>query len=176
MHASASRTGAHVESRFGLTPTTDSPASTRTARSCAPRSSRTRTWKRRRVNELGTGSDVEDKALAARLVRLIDDYEDAIKGLHARCAGDGEEGAEPRARRLLHERRLRRGPGRPARPRRRGGPCGVARHAAPTPRSASPASTSSCRGCSPARSSDRARSRRLRADVGASSCNVHHAR
>src|SRR5665647_2775999 len=34
----------------------------------------------------GTGSDVEDKALAARLVRLIDYYEDAIEELR------GEEG------------------------------------------------------------------------------------
>jgi hypothetical protein len=40
----------------------------------------------------GTGSDVEDQALAARLVRLIDYYEDAIEELHARRAGDGEEG------------------------------------------------------------------------------------
>jgi len=42
----------------------------------------------------GTGSDVEDKALAARLVRLIDYHEDAIEELHARRAGDGEEGAD----------------------------------------------------------------------------------
>ena len=42
----------------------------------------------------GTGSDVEDKALAARLVRLIDYYEDTIEELHARCAGGGEEGAD----------------------------------------------------------------------------------
>ena len=34
------------------------------------------------------------KALAARLVRLIDFYEDAIEELHPRCAGDGEEGAD----------------------------------------------------------------------------------
>ena len=33
------------------------------------------------------------KALAARLVRLIDSYEDAIEELHAQRAGDGEEGA-----------------------------------------------------------------------------------
>ena len=42
----------------------------------------------------GTGSDVEDKALAARLVRLIDHYEDTIEESRAACAGDGEEGAE----------------------------------------------------------------------------------
>jgi len=42
----------------------------------------------------GTGSDVEDKALAARLVRLIDFYEDTIEELHAQGTGDGEEGAE----------------------------------------------------------------------------------
>jgi len=41
----------------------------------------------------GTGSDVEDKALAARLVRLIDDYEDTIEELHAAGAGGEEEGA-----------------------------------------------------------------------------------
>jgi hypothetical protein len=42
----------------------------------------------------GTGSDVEDKALAARLVRLIGFYEDTIEELHAAGAGEGEEGAE----------------------------------------------------------------------------------
>ena len=42
----------------------------------------------------GTGSDVEDQALAARLVRLIDYYEDTIEELHAQGAGDGEEGAD----------------------------------------------------------------------------------
>jgi len=42
----------------------------------------------------GTGSHVEDKALAARLVRLIDSYEDAIEELHAQSAGEGEEGAD----------------------------------------------------------------------------------
>jgi hypothetical protein len=42
----------------------------------------------------GTGSDVEDQALAARLVRLIDFYEDTIEELHAQGAGDGEEGAD----------------------------------------------------------------------------------
>ena len=35
----------------------------------------------------GTGSDVEDKALAARLVRLIDYYEDTIEELHAHSGG-----------------------------------------------------------------------------------------
>ena len=34
------------------------------------------------------------KALAARLVRLVDFYEDTIEELRAACAGDGEEGAE----------------------------------------------------------------------------------
>jgi hypothetical protein len=34
----------------------------------------------------GTGSDVEDQALAARLVRLIDYYEDTIEELHAQGA------------------------------------------------------------------------------------------
>ena len=34
------------------------------------------------------------KALAARLVRLIDFYEDTIEELHAQGAGDGEEGAD----------------------------------------------------------------------------------
>ncbi|MCX6372211.1 MAG: hypothetical protein NTX16_03850 [Actinobacteria bacterium] len=42
----------------------------------------------------GTGSDVEDQALAARLERLIDYYEDTIEELHAQCAGGGEEGAD----------------------------------------------------------------------------------
>ena len=42
----------------------------------------------------GTGSDVEDQALAARLVRLIDFYEDTIEELHAECGGEGEEGAD----------------------------------------------------------------------------------
>ena len=42
----------------------------------------------------GTGSDVEDKALAARLVRLIDYYEDTIEELHAQGAGDRKEGAD----------------------------------------------------------------------------------
>jgi hypothetical protein len=42
----------------------------------------------------GTGSDVEDQALAARLVRLIDYYEDTIEELRAQCVGDGEEGAD----------------------------------------------------------------------------------
>jgi len=45
----------------------------------------------------GTGSDVEDQALAARLVRLIDFYEETIEELHALCgaarhaAADAEE-------------------------------------------------------------------------------------
>ena len=34
------------------------------------------------------------KALAARLVRLIDFYEDTIEELHAQGAGDGEEGVD----------------------------------------------------------------------------------
>jgi len=42
----------------------------------------------------GTGSDVEDQELAARLVRLIDYYEDTIEELHAQGAGHGEEGAD----------------------------------------------------------------------------------
>jgi hypothetical protein len=42
----------------------------------------------------GTGSDVEDKVLAGRLVRLIDYYEDTVEELHAECSGDGEEGAD----------------------------------------------------------------------------------
>jgi len=42
----------------------------------------------------GSGSDVEDQALAARLVRLIDSYEDTIEELHAQGAGHGEEGAD----------------------------------------------------------------------------------
>ena len=42
----------------------------------------------------GTRSDVEDQALAARLVRLIDYYEDTIEELHAQGAGDGEEGVD----------------------------------------------------------------------------------
>jgi hypothetical protein len=42
----------------------------------------------------GTGSDVEDQALAARLVRLIDYYEDTIEELRAACGGEGEEGAD----------------------------------------------------------------------------------
>ena len=42
----------------------------------------------------GTGSDVEDQALAGRLVRLIDYYEDTIEELRAQCGGEGEEGAD----------------------------------------------------------------------------------
>jgi len=42
----------------------------------------------------GTGSDVEDQALAARLVRLIDYYEDTIEELHARFTRGGDEGAD----------------------------------------------------------------------------------
>jgi hypothetical protein len=42
----------------------------------------------------GTGSDVEDKALAGRLVRPIDYYEDTIEELRVECGGDGEEGAD----------------------------------------------------------------------------------
>jgi hypothetical protein len=42
----------------------------------------------------GTGSDVEDKALAARLLRLIDYYEDTIEELRAACGGEGEQGAD----------------------------------------------------------------------------------
>jgi hypothetical protein len=40
----------------------------------------------------GTGSDVEDQALAARLVRLIDFYEDTIAELRGQGGGEGEEG------------------------------------------------------------------------------------
>jgi hypothetical protein len=49
------------------------------------------------AGELETEDLVEGgvpKALAARLVRLIDYYEDTIEELHAQCAGDGEEGAD----------------------------------------------------------------------------------
>jgi len=49
------------------------------------------------AGELETEDLVEGgvpKALAARLVRLIDYYEDAIEELHARCARGGEEGAD----------------------------------------------------------------------------------
>jgi hypothetical protein len=42
----------------------------------------------------GTGSDVEDKALAGRLVRLIDYYEDTIVELRVECGGEGENGAD----------------------------------------------------------------------------------
>jgi hypothetical protein len=42
----------------------------------------------------GTGSDVEDQALAGRLVRLIDFYEDTVEELRAECGGEGEEGAD----------------------------------------------------------------------------------
>src|SRR5450830_1846298 len=42
----------------------------------------------------GTGSDVEDQALAGRLVRLIDYYEDTIEELRAKYGGEGEEGAD----------------------------------------------------------------------------------
>jgi hypothetical protein len=41
----------------------------------------------------GTGSDVEDQPLAARLVRLIDFYEDTIEELREEC-GEEEEGAD----------------------------------------------------------------------------------
>ena len=41
----------------------------------------------------GTGSDVEDQALAARLVRLIDFYEDAIEELRVERGGEGEDGS-----------------------------------------------------------------------------------
>ena len=56
----------------------------------------------------GTGSDVEDKALAARLVRLIDSYEDAIEELHAARTGEGEEGADAGGGGALRHRRPRR--------------------------------------------------------------------
>ena len=49
------------------------------------------------AGELETEDLVEGgvpQALAARLVRLIDFYEDTIEELHAQGAGDGEEGAE----------------------------------------------------------------------------------
>ncbi len=49
------------------------------------------------AGELETEDLVEGgvpKALAARLVRLIDYYEDTIEELHAKGAGHGEEGAE----------------------------------------------------------------------------------
>jgi hypothetical protein len=49
------------------------------------------------AGELETEDLVEGgvpQALAARLVRLIDFYEDTIEELHARCAGGGEEGAD----------------------------------------------------------------------------------
>src|SRR5450759_6024089 len=42
----------------------------------------------------GTGSDVEDQALAGRRVRLIDYYEDTIEELRAKYGGEGEEGAD----------------------------------------------------------------------------------
>jgi len=42
----------------------------------------------------GTGSHVEDKALAARLVRLMGFYEDTIEELRAACAGGGEGGTD----------------------------------------------------------------------------------
>src|SRR5450759_4066115 len=41
----------------------------------------------------GTGSDVEDQALAGRLVRLIDFYEDTIEELRAERGGEGEDGS-----------------------------------------------------------------------------------
>jgi len=111
----------------------------------------------------GTGSDVEDQALAARLVRLIDFYEDAIEELRVERGGEGEDGsnaggggaaAPPRTgsreraqadlaslRRQVRELRRRSAAPPIASP--------------PTPRSASPASTPSCRGCSPRASCDR---------------------
>ena len=49
------------------------------------------------AGELETEDLVEGgvpQALAARLVRLIDYYEDTIEELHAQGAGDGEEGAD----------------------------------------------------------------------------------
>ena len=42
----------------------------------------------------GTGSDVEDQALAARLVWLIDFYDDTIEEPRAKCGGDGEGGVD----------------------------------------------------------------------------------
>jgi len=42
----------------------------------------------------GTGSDAEDQTFAARLVRLIDYYEDTIEELREECAGEGDEGAD----------------------------------------------------------------------------------
>ena len=47
------------------------------------------------AGELETGDLVEagvPQALAARLVRLIDFYEDTIEELRATCDGEGEEG------------------------------------------------------------------------------------
>jgi hypothetical protein len=49
------------------------------------------------AGELETGDLVEagvPQALAGRLVRLIDYYEDTVEELHAECGGDGEEGAD----------------------------------------------------------------------------------
>ena len=117
------------------------------------------------AGELETGDLAEGgvpEALAARLVRLVDYYEDTIEELRAQCGGEGEEGADaggggaaapPPAgsreraqadlaslRRQVRELR-RRSAAPPATP-------------PPTPRSASSASTPGCRGCSPRASSD----------------------
>jgi len=43
----------------------------------------------------GTGSDVEDQALAGRLVRLIDFYEDTIEELRGQQGGEGGGAAAP---------------------------------------------------------------------------------
>jgi len=88
------------------------------------------------AGELETEDLVEGgvpQALAARLVRLIDYYEDTIEELHAQGAGHGEEGAEAggggaaapplagsRERAQADLASLRRGPGRPAPPHRHG--------------------------------------------------------
>ena len=49
------------------------------------------------AGELETGDLAEGgvpEALAARLVRLVDYYEDTIEELRAQCGGEGEEGAD----------------------------------------------------------------------------------
>ena len=120
----------------------------------------------------GTGSDVEDKALAARFVRLIDYYEDAIEELHAQGAGHGEVGADaggggappwppPRPTGSASSSQSPTTAMTSPRPRTPSVPSPPPRPSAappatppPTPRSASPASTPGCRGCSPWTRSD----------------------
>ena len=121
------------------------------------------------AGELETEDLVESgvpQALAARLVRLIDFYEDTIAELRAACGGEGEEDADaggggatappPRPVSSASSSSSPTTATSSPRPRTPSASSPLRRRSAappatppPTPRSASPASTPSCRGCSP---------------------------